>query len=172
MSSTSYILPLKAPTPLSSHGVDTTTFKVWKNTLLAHIQQDYNHHHFLPGGSYSTWQAAEYGTGIVSLHNEDPYNVALVAKRDRMSAEDFNRDKNKLLTSRNAQLAKFVAHIANLCHHTENDDITNHSTSTDWIFNYLKKHYGLETKGANFMNLSDHIFKQCRRKEPRRKHWS
>ena len=50
-------------------------------------------------------------------------------------------------------------HIATLCHYTEHDDITMQSTSLEWIFSYLKRHYGLETKGANFLKLSDHVFK-------------
>ena len=47
-----------------------------------------------------------------------------------------------------------------MCHHTENDDVTTQSASLQWIFDYLMKHYGLETKGANFMNISEHVFKQ------------
>ena len=90
MSSTSYILLLKAPTPLPSHGVDITTFKVWKNTLLAHIQQDFNQYHFLPGGSYSNWRAAEYSsTRIASIHDEDPDYVAIAAKSDRKSVSSI-----------------------------------------------------------------------------------
>ena len=66
----------------------------------------------------------------------------------------------RLLCKRNALLAKFITHIANLCHINEHDDVTIHSTSLDWIFDYLKKHYGLETKGANFMNIAEHVFKK------------
>ena len=64
---TSYILPLKAPTPLPASGVDSVTFKVWKNTLIANIQQDANHHNFMPGGMYDEWRAAEFGSRIVAL---------------------------------------------------------------------------------------------------------
>ena len=73
--STSYILPLKAPNPLPATGVDVVTFKEWKNTLVAHIQQDKNHHHFMEDGKYSTWQAAEFGRRIAQLHDEDPEKV-------------------------------------------------------------------------------------------------
>ena len=55
---TNYVLPLKAPAPLPADGVDIVKFKVWKNTLVAHIQQDANHHQFMPGGIYQTWIAA------------------------------------------------------------------------------------------------------------------
>ena len=35
--------------------------KVWKNTLISHVQQDANHH-FMDDGRYAEWQAAELGT--------------------------------------------------------------------------------------------------------------
>lgn len=157
---TSYILPLKAPTPLPASGVDTVTFKVWKNTLIAHIQQDAHHHNFMPGGLYSEWQAAEYGSRISALDDDDPDKLVIDGKRERLGENGYRAEIASLLTKRNAQLAKYITHIATLCHHTENDDVTTQSTSLQWIFDYLMKHYGLETKGANFMNISEHVFKQ------------
>ena len=156
--SVSYILPLKAPAPLPASGVDIVTFKVWKNTLVAHIQQDAHHHHFMPGGKYATWRAADLGQRIAELHNRDPDKLVIDAKNN-INAATREAELDRLLVTRNAQLAKFVTHIATLCHHTENDDVTNHSTSLEWVFDYLRKHYGLTTKGANFMNIADHIFK-------------
>ena len=159
MSALNYVLPLKAPTPLPASGVDTVTFKVWKNTLIAHIQQDTNHHHFMPGGVYEQWRAADYGARIERLHDEDPDKQTIDGKYERLGQAGHAAEIAKLLALRNAQLAKYITHIATLCHHTENDDVTNSSTSLNWIFDYLKKHYGLETKGANFMNIADHCFK-------------
>ena len=157
-SNSNYILPLKAPTPLPASGVNIVTFKVWKNTLIAHVQQDVNHHHFMPGGLYSEWTAAENGIRISALHEDDHDRQVIEGKRARTSAEEYARSLANLLTSRNSQLSKFITHIACLCHHTENDDITNSSTSLEWIFDYLIKHYGLQTKGANFLNISEHVF--------------
>ena len=62
-------------------------------------------------------------------------------KRDRLGAAGHATELVRLLALRNAQLAKFITRIATLCHHTENDDVTNSSTSLQWIFDYLKKHY-------------------------------
>ena len=155
-----YILPLKAPTPLPASGVDIVAFKVWKNTLTAHVQQDTNHHHFMEGGRYAAWQAADLGNRILQVVNDNPDKVVLDGKRERVGQAQYNAELAQLLGKRNAQLSKFITHIATLCHHTENDDVTNHSTSMAWIFEYLKKHYGLETKGANFMNISEHSFKK------------
>ena len=153
-----YILPLKAPTPLPATGVDVVTFKVWQNTLKSHIQQDANHHHFMEGGLYSEWVAADIGNRISAVHDDDHDKLVLDGKE--MTDAEYNRGLAALLTSRNSQLAKFITHIACLCYITEHDDITNYSTSLNWIFDYLKKHYGLETKGANFMNISEHVFKK------------
>ena len=159
MSTVSYILPLKAPAPLPATGVTIVTFKVWKNTLISHLEQDANHHHFLPGGKYSTWTAAEFGKRISRLVNTDPDKVAAEGKRDQLGADGFEHEIERILNSRNAQLSKFITHIATLCHHTENDDVTNNSTSLSWIIDYLMKHYGLMTKGANFMNIADNVYK-------------
>ena len=159
MSTVSYILPLKAPSPLPATGVDIVTFKVWKNTLIAHLQQDANHHHFLPGGRYATWRAAEFGERIQHLHDSDQDKLTADGKRDQYGEAGHTAELQRILTLRNAQLAKFITHIATLCHHTENDDVTNNSTSVEWIIDYLKKHYGLMTKGANFLNIADHTFK-------------
>ena len=156
MTTNNHILPLKAPNPLPANGVDVVAFKVWKNTLVAHIQQDSNHHHFMPDGFYSTWTAAESGRRIAELHDEDPDKLVLEAKN--LTERALNAELLKLLTKRNAQLSKFITHVATLCHYTENDDVTNSSTSLEWIFTYLKKHYGIETKGANFLNISNHVF--------------
>ena len=122
MSTVSYILPLKAPSPLPATGVDIVTFKVWKNTLIAHLQQDANHHHFLPGGRYANWRAAEFGERIQHLHDSDQDKLTADGKRDQYGEAGHTAELQRILTLRNAQLAKFITHIATLCHHTENDD--------------------------------------------------
>ena len=159
-----YYLPLKAPNPLPASGVDVVTFKVWKNTLVAHIQQDANHFNFMPGGRYSTWQARSSGPYFGSLDDEDPDKKSLDEKRNgappTISATQYTAKIEELLNKRNAQVAKFITHIATLVHSTEHDDVTNESTSLEWIFSYLQRHYGIETKGANFMKISEHIFKK------------
>ena len=160
MSTVSYILPLKAPTPLPATGVDSVTFKVWKNTLRAHLEQDANHHFFLPGGRYASWQAAEIGQRIQHLLDDDPDKVINDGKLERIGVQAHQAELDRILILRNSQLSKFITHIATLCHHTENDDITNCSTSLDWILDYLCKHYGLTTKGANFLNIAEHVYKQ------------
>ena len=50
--------------------------------------------------------------------------------------------------------------MATLVHYTEHDDVTMQSTTLEWIFSYLRKHYSLKTKGANFLNITNHAFKK------------
>ena len=126
-----YILPLKAPTPVPGSGVEIVTFKVWKNTLISHIQQDVNRHHFMPGGLYSTWIAAEYGNRITELDEADHDRLVIEGKRARTAVEEYQRSLVNLLAARNSQLSKFITHIACLSYHTEHDDLTNSSTSMD-----------------------------------------
>ena len=114
----------------------------------------------MPGGQYSTLTAADLCVRIARLDDDNADRLVLEGRRACSCEEVYMAEMAKLLTTRNAQLAKFITHIATLCHYTENDDITNHSTSLYWMFEYLKRHYGLETKGANFMNVSDHTFKK------------
>ena len=116
--SASYILPLKAPTALPASGVDTVTFKVWKNNLIAHIQQDVNHHNFMPGGLYDQWQATEYGQRILALEETDPEKLVIDGKLQRLSVDAHQAELASLLTKRNAQLAKCITHLATLCYHT------------------------------------------------------
>ena len=85
----------------------------------------------MPGGKYSTWTAADLGTRIQDLDEDDEDKLVLDGKRDRSGEVVYNAEMTRLLNKRNAQLAKFITHVATLCHHTENDDITNHSTSLE-----------------------------------------
>ena len=149
-----FILPCKAPIPLPASGVYTV------DTLIAHIQQDVNHHNFMPGGMYAEQRAAEHGLQIENLDDDDPEKPVIDGKRERLGVNGHRAEFNKLLSTRNAQLSKYITHIGTLCNHTENDDVTTNSISLQWTFDYLLKLYGLETKGANFMNISYHIFKQ------------
>ena len=160
----SYHLPLKAPTPLPAQGVDTVTFKVWRNTLTAHIEQDAAHFHFMPGGRYGTWIARDVGKRIPALMADDPDKKTLDEKKaadpPQLTETAYNNAIEQLTNKRNAQLAKFITHIATLCYYTEHDDITMQSTSLAWIFDYLSKHYGLETKGANFLKIASITYKK------------
>ena len=97
-----------------------------------------------------------------ALANEDPENEKLTrqaeASRDA-DGIDLAAEQRRLLVTRNSQLAKFVTLIAILCYYTEQDDVTECSTSFNWIVDYLKKHYNLESRGEHFLDIADVVFK-------------
>ena len=159
-----YHLPLKAPTPLPISGVTTISFKVWKNQLIAYLEQDAAHYHFMPDGRYSSWLAKYTGKRITDLVGDDPEKRTIDEKRGhdppQLTATAYENALETLLNKRNAQLGKFITHAANLCYYTEASDIVDHSTSLEWIFDSLTTHYGLETKGANFLKIASLTYKK------------
>ena len=121
------------------------TFKVWKNTLIAHLEQDAAHFHFMSGGLYSKWIARDIGKRIDELAMADTDKKVLGEKKEAgtITATVHDAAIEALLNKSNAQLAKFITHTATLCYYTEHDDISMRSTSLQWIFDYLVHIYGL-----------------------------
>ena len=177
MSSTGKVLSLKAPETLPAEGVSTISFKVWKNQATAWVEQETTHFLFLEGGIYSSWQARSDGLRITALHEDDPEKKRIEDKRaaavlvagrreptdpippNEVTANEETRMKNELLQLRNAKLSKFIQHLANMCHYTEQDDITMLCTSVDWIWNYLARHYNIESRGVHFLKIAGVTFK-------------
>ena len=91
----------------------------------------------------------------------DP-ELAKIRKEFNEKKDDskFDDDKDRLLALRNSQCARFVQLIAVLTYYTEQDDIDQCSTSFDWIMKYLEKHYGIESRGAHFMDIALLVFKK------------
>ena len=162
--STMSTLKLKAPEALPSDGVTSVAFKAWKNSLLSFLEQDTTNYLFLPGGTYCNWMALADSTDrkrISQLHQNDPEKIKLARKvNDTYTDDDLQNDLDDLLLKRNSQLSKLIQLIAVCCHYSEHDDITNQSTSTDWIFNYLLQHYNLEKRGAHFLKVSELKYQQ------------
>ena len=90
----------------------------------------------MDGGRYAVLQAAESGTRIHEIVEDEPDKLVLDGKFQRLGKAAYDVELKLLLGQRNAQLAKSITHIATLCYHTENDDVTNQSTSLTWIFEY------------------------------------
>ena len=155
-------LRLKPPTPLPQGPVSKVAFKVFVNQLTAYLEQDYTNYLFLPGGCYEEWGPQQEGRRIRNLANEDPENQKLVqrAAAGRDNEFDLVAEQNRLLLSRNSQLSKFITLIAILCHYTEQDDVTQCSTSMAWITNYLRQHYNLESRGEHFLDIVDVAYNQ------------
>ena len=65
--------------------------------------------------------------------------------------DDLDEEK---LFERNRDLSVVLAHITNACCVNEADDLTHRSTSLEWIWDYLLKHYNIAPKGANFLRIA------------------
>ena len=156
-------LKLKAPEVLPADGVTSVAFKAWKNALYSFLEQDTVNYLYLTGGIYSTWIALADSNNrkrIQELHNRDPEKIKLTRKvNNDYTQDDLEADLAELHLKRNSQLSKLIQLIAVCCHYSEHDDITNLSTSTEWIINYLLQHYNLEKKGAHFLKVSELSYK-------------
>ena len=131
-------LYLKPPEKLPSTGVSKVAFKVFKNQLIAFLEQDIVNHMFLKDGRYSTWLARQQGRRVTNIVPTDPEMIKIRKEYTQKQDEDkFDEDKEKLLTLRNSQCARFVQLIAVLTYYTEQDDIDQCSTNFDWIIRYL-----------------------------------
>ena len=153
-------LKLIQPKELPQEGVTSAEFKPWTNHLLNFLQQDVDNCRFFKGRRYSTWVSLDDAPDerrIVQLHNDDVEKIAIEAGDENAATK--NAKKERLLDSRNAQLSKLLQHIQSFVYYTEQNDIHVHSTSLEWIFSYLRKHYNIEAKGSNLLKITDHVFK-------------
>ena len=154
-------LRLKPPSPLPEGPVSKVAFKVFLNQLKAYLEQDYTNYLFLPGGCYEVWRPEIEGRRIAALADNDPENQKLIqAAAGRDNGVDLPAEQARLLLTRNSQLSKFITLIAILCHYTEQDDVTQCSTSMEWITKYLRQHYNLESRGEHFLDIVEVVYTQ------------
>ena len=153
-------LRLKPPTTLPQGPVSKVAFKVFVNQLKAYLEQDYQNYLFLPEGCYQTWGPELEGRRLQALSDDDPENQKLVqqAGAGRDNRFDLAAEQNRLLLTRNSQLSKFITLIAILCHYTEQDDISNCSTSFNWILDYLRQHYNIESRGEHILDIVNVVY--------------
>ena len=175
-------IKLNQPKELPANGLTTVQFKPWKNHVTTFLMQDPDNQEFLPGGMYEEWIAASDNpdkTGeMISLAQVKAEDMAMhermlvpflgevslndaKTKNDHreLLAEAKEKQKKKLKTARNNQLARMIQHIASFVHYTEQDDIVQNSTSVRWIWMYLEDHYNIAPKGANFLRITKHHYK-------------
>ena len=153
-------LRLKPPSTLPQGPVTKIAFKVFVNQLKAYLEQDQNNYLFLQEGCYAEWEPRQEGQRLQALSAEDPENIRLIqqAEAGRDNGIDLEAGQQRLLLTRNSQLSKFVTLIAILCYYTEQDDITECSTSFAWIIQYLKQHYNLESRGEHFLDIAEIVY--------------
>jgi|688.fasta_scaffold356394_1 hypothetical protein len=165
-------LKINPPAILPSSGVTSVSFKAWLRTLTAYLEQDINTPLFMPDGAYSTWlPKGKNRARIAALNNDDPDRVelmdrltaALAARQERPNDQRVDqytqvqrdRDLATLLTSRNAQLSKFITLIMVLCPHTLTNNIDQLSTSFPGIIAYLEQYYQIQKRGSHFLSIHD-----------------
>ena len=168
----SRILKLSPPAVLPATGVTSVSFKAWQRNLIAYLEQDVNTPLFLQDGLYSEWRArGKNRTRIAELHADDPTRLeimerlisAIAARQDRPNDPrvdqytQVNRDRDlaNLITSRNAQLAKFITLITVLCPYTLTNNLDQLSTSFNWIIRYLEQYYRIQKTGAHFLSIHE-----------------
>ena len=154
-----YQLKLLQPKELPESGVTISQFKPWVNHLANFLQQDLENNRFLKGGEYEFWLAAAEsanGRRILEIHKDDEDRADIDAEKVEAKKQAMEK---KLLIKRNAQLGKMLQHIVSFVHYTEADDIDQSSTSLEWILTYLRQHYNIEARGANFLKITEHSYK-------------
>ena len=154
-------LKLIQPKELPRDGVTSAEFKPWTNHVINFLQQDVENYRYLKGGRYSTWisiEDSENNKRIADLVAGDEELAVIDAHATENGAQKLAR-KVKLLNSRNSQLGKLLQHVQSFVHYTEQNDIYLHSTSIEWVFSYLQKHYNIDAKGSNLLKMTDHVYK-------------
>ena len=106
-------LYLKPPEKLPSTDVTKVAFKVFKNQLVAFLEQDIANHMFLKDGRYSVWLPRQQGKRISNVTAADPELIKIRKEfNEKKDDSKFDDDKDRLLALRNSQCARFVQLIA------------------------------------------------------------
>ena len=164
-------LKLHPPANLPASGVTSVSFKAWQQTLIAYLEQDNNNFLFLPNGIYATWRPrGKNALRIPGLADDDPKRLEILNRlvhanqardahpdhpnNDAYDGAARDQDLAELLTSRNAQLSKFITHITMLCPYTLTNNLSQISTSFIWIDTYLQQYYNIRKQGAHFFSIS------------------
>ena len=117
----------------SGENLSRDDLSTWKQILLGHIRQNDQWLQFLPtSDSHKTWKCSD----------EDETNGL---------AGDSTAATNKL----RANFQDFLTCVATYSPAGFNDTIMREATSFDWVIELIKRTYGLETKGENFLALDD-----------------
>ena len=124
------------PKTLPNEGVTDVTFSIWKEELEVFLDLDDRFQKFLPGGTYSTWDAEESSPGRITHLKHDENEPSYLQKYQR-------------------ELRQFLTIIAKLIHPDYYNPILRHSTSLDWIYTRLRQDFDIQQKGIHFLNLID-----------------
>jgi len=151
-------IKLHPPKELPEEGISAVAFEAWRNQVLSFLEQELINSEFI-SGLYATWRAKNTATGgrrLGRLFNDDVDKVKLATKHSKDTDGGTAKEaaEAELLLKRNIQLTKCLQLVANLCQYSEQADVMNSSTSFDWIWDHLRKHYNIETKGSHFLDVA------------------
>ena len=168
---------LSQPKELPDKGVTSALFKPWKNRTVAYLCQNLCNKLFFPGGDYEKWSPAiirDENHRLTELKGKDleyPTEGQILAKACEGAVVGYiptapekatakQALKKERLDLRNSQLSMLLQQLAQFCYYTEQDDVAMRSDSIAWVWKYLEAHYNIEAKGANFLRIVEHTYKQ------------
>lgn len=149
-------IKLHVPKDLPEDGLSAVAFEAWQNQTISFLEQEIINYDFI-AGNYAEWTAKQEtadGKRIKSLDEEDPDKKTIDAKTGPAAEAARPGQLVTLLAKRNSQLTKFLQLIANMCQYSEQSDIMTCSTSLPWIWDYLKKHYNIESRGSHLLDVA------------------
>ena len=168
---------LSQPKELPDKGVTSAMFKPWKNRTIAYLCQNQCNKLFFPGGDYVKWSPAiirDENHRLTALKGKDlqyPTEGQILAKAGEGAVAEYvptadekaaakQALRKERLDVRNSQLSMLLQQLAQFCYYTEQDDVAMRSDSIEWIWKYLEAHYNIEARGANFLRIVEHTYKQ------------
>ena len=149
-------IKLLAPKGLPEEGLTSVAFEAWQNQTISFLEQEVVNYFFI-SGIYSTWlskQTTQDGRRISKLDAADPDKLDIESKSNPDAETAKQGELQQLLLKRNSQLTKCLQLVANLCQYSEQSDVMNCSTSLSWVWDYLKKHYNIESRGSHFLGIA------------------
>ena len=97
------------------------------------------------------------------VNKKDPTVVGGATAFDRKDAAALARKKAEMeedmLGIRNRQLTKMIQLVCQVVNDTEVPQIFGDSTSVPWIWEYIQRHYNIQSKGVNFLKLAQITYK-------------
>ena len=168
-------IKLQAPKELPAQGVTRALFKPWQNHMINYLSQDLDNYRFMEGGDYPTWRPAKDfpppNARIGALAEDDAVEdedvrvhlgdslEQFAARSEPSKAAAKEKVAKAKLRLRNAQLSKMIQIINVFIFHTEQPIIEADCTSLTWIFDFLEKHYNIQSKGANLLRIAECTYK-------------
>ena len=137
---------IETPNQLPESGLTRVQFKTWKECMIVYLKQSDDFLHFLPGGFYDNWIAAEENENrIAALHNDDK---PVARQGENQAALETSR-----LTKRQRDLSTMLSIIGRKVDQYDHDDVMNGSTSLDNIWFMIELVYDIGKKGIHFLEL-------------------